>query len=516
MLKHALDYCHRGWSVIPIQWYGERKAPLVPWAQYQEYAADEDQIREWWTKWPEAGIGIVTGSVSRLVVVDMDGPEAAGILEQEGIRLPQTASVQTGGGYHAYFVHPGGTVKTCARLFSAPAGGGVDVRGDGGYVVAPPSVHRSGRVYQWTVEPDYLAPYPQSLVEVGGEDSYPLADWIEEAISGVEEGKRNDAAAKVAGYWLKVTSNNKDAALNALKLWNTQNRPPLPDSELETVVQSISKRESKSGTSRDHRVYDGSAMAELLANTEPRAGIKLDLPGIDLIGGLVPGDLIILAGRPGEGKSTLACQLCAIAALSKKIPTLVISSEMTAVQWGTWMSVSHTGDPDEKEAVRKTIALYKKSPIRICDTGSITANDVRIITEGSLGVKLVIVDHIQRLRYGSSESRTRDIGDAAKMFKSLAKDCGCTFLVLSQLSRDVARQQEAPDLHHLRESGDIEQEADAVMFIATMKMQKSAMASISPKSETDRTIFLKKNRFGPLTKEDVVLLPNVHRFERRF
>ena len=143
----AMVYAARGWSVIPMQQRGKR--PLVAWLEFQRRLAGPDEIDAWYRRWPDANVGIVTGRVSGLVVVDIDvghgGAESLVRLENEREPLLPTVEALTGGGgRHFYFSHPGGLVPNRAGI--AP---GIDVRGDGGCVVAPPSVHSSGRRYAW-------------------------------------------------------------------------------------------------------------------------------------------------------------------------------------------------------------------------------------------------------------------------------------------------------------------------------------------------------------------------------
>ena len=141
------DYLSRGWSIIPIR-PGDKR-PLVRWEEFQHRRPSEDEARGWLRAWPEAGIGIVTGGISGLVVLDVDprhgGEASLERLEREHGPLPVTLESRTGsGGRHLYFAHPGGLVRNKVALAT-----GIDLRGDGGYVVAPPSVHASGRRYAW-------------------------------------------------------------------------------------------------------------------------------------------------------------------------------------------------------------------------------------------------------------------------------------------------------------------------------------------------------------------------------
>ena len=151
-MKAALDYGRLGWSVIPIEPSGKR--PLVRWQVYQHRHPDATEVADWFRRWPDANIAIVTGVVSGVVVLDLDPRHGADAslqeLEHKHGSIAETVEAWTGGGgRHLYFAHPGEMLHN--RVGLAP---GIDLRGDGGYVVAPPSVHASGASYRWECSPD--------------------------------------------------------------------------------------------------------------------------------------------------------------------------------------------------------------------------------------------------------------------------------------------------------------------------------------------------------------------------
>jgi hypothetical protein len=141
-------------------WYAvERKIPVFPCQPggkkpltehgFKEATTNVEQIIAWWRRWPNANIGIPTGAASGLLVLDVDaqhgGLETLARLEDENGRLPNAPTVRTGnGGLHIYFRDPGGV-----RNSTGLVGPGIDVRGDGGYVVAAGSIHENGNVYRW-------------------------------------------------------------------------------------------------------------------------------------------------------------------------------------------------------------------------------------------------------------------------------------------------------------------------------------------------------------------------------
>ena len=143
----ALDYLERGWSVIPA--VEKAKRPAVPWRRYQSQRVSEKTLRSWFGRSPGYNVSIVTGALSGLVVLDVDprhgGDRSLTELEREHGSLPRTMEAITGGGgRHLYFAHPGGRVPNRTNIEP-----GIDLRGDGGCIVAPPSVHPSGKRYRW-------------------------------------------------------------------------------------------------------------------------------------------------------------------------------------------------------------------------------------------------------------------------------------------------------------------------------------------------------------------------------
>lgn len=244
-LDAALDYLARGWSVIPIQPGGKR--PLAAWLEFQLRHPSPQEIDRWFRRWSDANVAIVTGQISALVVLDIDvrhgGAESLARLEQANGPLPRTLEALTGGGgRHLYFVHPGGLLRN--RTGIEP---GIDLRGDGGYVVAPPSLHPSGRRYQWAHGPSDvpLAQMPAWLLVrplPGAEKTgHPLAHWRQLVREGVAEGERNNSVASLAGHllWHGV---DPTVALDLLLCWNrTRCRPPLQDDEVARTVESITR-----------------------------------------------------------------------------------------------------------------------------------------------------------------------------------------------------------------------------------------------------------------------------------
>lgn len=179
----ALAYAALGWPVLPIAGMvgshcGCRKGPdcthpakhpLIR-AGTRGATIDAEIIQGWFAAWPWAGVGIVTGARSSLVVLDVDprhdGDETLDQLLANGLSLPPTLMAHTGGGGRHYFFDAGAlwaAANTSGRLPNLGATPGLDLRGEGGYVVAAPSRHASGGTYRWTTSDSGLAPLPDVL-----------------------------------------------------------------------------------------------------------------------------------------------------------------------------------------------------------------------------------------------------------------------------------------------------------------------------------------------------------------
>ena len=295
----ALYYRTIGWSPFPVT-KGDKK-PLIEWRKYQTEIATEEEIRGWWRKHPDASIGIATGKVSGIVVVDV---EAGGSTKD----LSPTVIARTGGGgFHFFYKHPGSAVKNRVRIREK-----TDIRADGGYVVVAPSVHRSGKRYEWTISPENAGfdDLPKwVLEECSGVDTV-KTDWGKFLESQNSEGTRNQQAAKLAGKILHhmPTEMWDLAGLSMLKEWNnTKNNPPLPGNELGTTWESIKKaefeRRNQLPVAEDSQnKYLFTSLSSLL--DEPEEDISWIVEGI-----LPSSGLSVVAAKPKVGKSTLARQL---------------------------------------------------------------------------------------------------------------------------------------------------------------------------------------------------------------
>lgn len=257
----AVDYAKRGWMVLPLHSVKDgvctclKKASCASPGKHprtingvKDASKHPNVVANWWHRWPDSNVGIATGTWSRVFVVDVDadkgGYESLDRYERESGRISDTYAVATGGGgKHFYFECPIiGDVPN-------PVGfrPGIDVRGDGGYVVAPPSLHKSGRRY--TVCDDQpVAKPPLDASRSGPDGVFTLLDAIRRGRRGsggatidcIGTGNRNSSFFRVACA-MRRNGFGEDAIEAALLLENARLPEPLPDSEIADIAASSVK-----------------------------------------------------------------------------------------------------------------------------------------------------------------------------------------------------------------------------------------------------------------------------------
>jgi len=267
----AAQYCALNWSIIPLAPHRKYPPKGGTWKDKQSQRATPQELEEQFKHHPTAGVGLVTGKISDLVIIDLDGAEAVEAFSHRYPDAMDTITVRTGSGegLHLYNKYPAGAdrIKTCA----GELGQGVDIRGDGGIVVLPPTIHKSGGRYAWgKIDPiedglDDLMDMPEDLLKDvlalndGGTSSArasqgnaggSVVDLVTLGM-GVDQGRRNDACCRLAGHYAHVNGGDFDATLEVVLRWNQLNRPPLDETEIRRTVKSICDAERSKGGGDD-------------------------------------------------------------------------------------------------------------------------------------------------------------------------------------------------------------------------------------------------------------------------
>ncbi|HET8810012.1 MAG TPA: replicative DNA helicase [Flavobacteriaceae bacterium] len=254
------------------------------------------------------------------------------------------------------------------------------------------------------------------------------------------------------------------------------------ESKLYEVTQGNVKRSSETAQSL---VIQAKKRIEEISNKEGLSGIPSGFDKLDkLTSGWQPSDLVIVAARPGMGKTALTLSMARNIAVGQNIPVAFFSLEMSSVQLITRLISSETGLSSEKlrtgnlethewEQLNVKVKGLEKAPLFIDDSPSLSIFDLRAKARrlaSQHGIKLVVIDYLQLMTAGGSQkggNREQEISTISRNLKALAKELNVPVIALSQLSRAVETRggSKRPLLSDLRESGAIEQDADIVSFI---------------------------------------------------
>jgi hypothetical protein len=246
MLATALALARKGLAVFPCT--PGQKTPACTHG-CKDATTDAIAIQQWWQENSRYNIGVATGAISGIFIVDIDNGDADGEAEWDKLidrhgALMSTVEVITARGRHLWFKYPTVSVRNSAGKI-AP---GIDCRGDGGYALTPPSRHPSGRRYTWSVDSaGSVAEAPPWLLELvtaptNGNGATPASEWRTLA-AGVSEGQRDCTIARMAGMLLRRFV-DPIVALELLQAWNSMRcSPPLPPEDVERIINSIAGRE---------------------------------------------------------------------------------------------------------------------------------------------------------------------------------------------------------------------------------------------------------------------------------
>lgn len=233
-LKAALEYADLGWGVFPL----DGKRPYSGTHGHRDATTDKKQIRRWWKEYPEANVGVACSSEGAgPIVVDidgLDGKEMLRTLENRFGRLPKTLMATSGRKHrrHLYFTPDGEPIKRTIKI----GGASLDILGDGGYVVAPPSLHpKTGEPYRW-LNDEEPAELPETIRRaISGERKRASAPPLPEVIP---EGQRDTLLTSLAGS-MRRRGASEDSILDALRSENQLKcDPPLEEHQLEKIARS--------------------------------------------------------------------------------------------------------------------------------------------------------------------------------------------------------------------------------------------------------------------------------------
>ena len=306
--------------------------------------------------------------------------------------------------------------------------------------------------------------------------------------------------------------------------------------EAESKLYDIAQNNIKgSSETAQNLVIQAKNRIEEISKQEGLSGVSTGFEKLDrLTSGWQPSDLVIIAARPGMGKTALALSMARNVSVQKKIPVAFFSLEMSSVQLITRLISSETGLSSDKLRTGKLadhewqqlnikVSDLESAPLYIDDSAALTIFELRAKARrlaSSHGIKLIIIDYLQLMNIGSSNkagNREQEISTISRNLKALAKELNIPVIALSQLSRAVETRggTKRPILSDLRESGAIEQDADIVSFLYRPEYYGITEWDDDMKtpSEGQGEFIVAKHRNGALDSIKLKFVANLGKFE---
>ncbi|MGA7272220.1 MAG: AAA family ATPase, partial [Acidimicrobiia bacterium] len=429
----------------------------------EQATTDPSTIQRWWGSSPVRGIGVVTGPEADLTVLDIDGDdgeESLFDLQCKYEPLPDTIETITGSGGRHLFFHYHQALTTVARRWP-----GIDVRGERGMVVVPPSLHASGRRYAWELSsvpgetdpaslPEWMARTPTVTRAIGtGEGAL---DWDQIEL-GVEQGQRNDQLFRLACRFRWEDRPREEAEFLVLEAAQ-RCRPPLPEREARYIVRHA-WNSYPPGPGQDvvaTRRLDDAEPDAATSSSGDQPGTRFNIVVGDDIHNLPPpewlienhlvqGSLVLLYGHPGIGKSFLALDMAASVAAGRpwhghdvvQGQVLYVAGEGVGdlgLRVRAW-EIGHQIDSlSEMAYLTETVNLF------LSDRDQLLAKDVYVLLH-DLGVlqlapSMIVVDTLARTMGGGDENSAKDMGIVIASADHLRHELGSTVMLIHHSGKD--------------------------------------------------------------------------------
>lgn len=518
-IPFARSYAEKGWQSFPLK--PKDKVPFLKWAEVA--TCNTQMLNGWFDNYPDANIGIACGKRSGIIVLDVDaghgGYESLTQLTDKHGKLPETPVSKTGsGGEHIFFKHPGIEIRNSAGKL----GQGLDIRSDGGYVVAPPSLHPNGNPYEWVVETD-LADMPAWMVELLKETKPEVKEAQVVTDGMIPDGQRHDVFVKFAGA-MRRKGFSADAIYQALLVENkTRCVNPAPEDHILEIARDIHKRYDPQDPALAIEKFPpplppSISVIELLeAETREREKDPKEVWGIHYAwdylslatGGKQSGELIYGAGEPGVGKSWFFHQDALFTAIGKRIngaftetPVLLWSGEMRRRQvyrrffemLGVPKRAMLTGKMQERdnftgeiinywEKFEEAKSILMNSPIYVADM-MLDLKDVRALLEREIdahGIQQAVFDY-DWLINAPGQGEIEQSQNISRGMKQLAGDLNISIILISSVNKmGMGRNNENVTKAHLSGSGKKLHDADVIYILTKFNEEKNSDLSILPK-----------------------------------
>lgn len=439
----AAFYLSQGLPVFPIK----NKVPCVEWARYQSELPTEQDIEKWWNQFSDAGIALVTGPISNRLVLDCDGPEGEDSLKE--YFLPSTLVVKTRRGWQWHFLWPKGFTGKTTLAGILP---GVDVRGDKGICVLPPSLYKdgSGR-YTWQSGLDTpLAECPQWLIDLLIEKNKPREinkeageSWLKEKLDAIAPGNRNATFTSIAG---SLRSRGYSSSDIFELLSDKAIRVGLQLSELKGLCESVGGYSPKTQIDSDAQ-----SISDFLKDEQK---VEWLVPGI-----VSKGCIGFIAGLQETGKTWMLIDLAVEMARGGghwlgKFPTkgakvLFVDQERHKSETQRRLKNIITASGLQPGLLNNSLSIKSGTSTRLNLPQSFEAFRREL---AEIKPDVVMVDSFATFHTVAENDRT-EIQKVLELIKSLRNEFGCSFLFINHEGKSVLHNE--PGVHKEPHSADM-------------------------------------------------------------
>lgn len=496
LVDYAIKYAKLGLAVFPLK--ENNKAPLTA-NGFKDATKDIGVIKNWWKQHPKANIGIATGLVSGIAVIDLDEDSERGIsgyetmndwMIKEGCVFPDTWQSITGrGGYHIIF-KTNKPIKSRIGVMD-----GIDIRADGGYIVAPPSIHPNGTQYEWEYAPDETelcaisddedVEYFFNVINLKGAESKTL-----EVPEKIEKGGRNDMLYRLACS-LQAKGFSDTAIKEAIKAENELKCvPPLPAREINTLVNSALTKEKGTAVKNDKPTNEKPLNKPETGKKTPSLKVtsaqdlnEMELPEIYYaVEGMIPQGETVIAAPPKTGKSWLVLDM--LIQISKGEPFLGFN----------------TNKSDTLYLALEDGINFEQERLKIVLNGKEAPSNFHFVFEGTMNlangfleqldavlaeyptIKVIVIDTLYFVKYSMNKNDTAYECDyrTGRDLKNYADAHGISIIVVTHTTK---LKHVEDDLANVSGTNGVTGASDAVVVIDKKQRQ-----------DTDATLFITGRR----------------------
>jgi hypothetical protein len=466
-----MKYIKQGLSVFPVKLTKDgnkvQKKPAVEWRDYQTRMATQEEVEAWCAFLDFNAIGVATGKLSGILVIDIDDVD-----KDYGFKSTVKVKTQSGGTHFWYKWRPG--VRNTVRIGDKP----VDVRGDGGFVVIPPS-QIDDKKYEW-ISKDFknMPDFPEIVTK---EEYKPIMTDLPDAT----EGNRNNTAIQVAGHLIAGTKKKfwETIAWSALKNWNNENvEPPMDERELRQTFDSCCTIESRKRKHEEDNVqiYYGDKLDMVQEELMSRwgDGITTSYPILDEYFKFLPEQLYLVSSPTHQGKTTLALNF------ASKIASFGHNVLFCSLEQGVFIA----------PRIKTILGGDIPPSFGMLDSEVLLDTDTLIDAVAALTKKpeIVVIDHLHFMKKDTKQGITGGIDQMISQVQMAAKVMKIPIMVIAHLRK--LSEGKAPSLDDLRDSSYL---AQIPSVIIQMKMDEDEDGNTLDKGK----MYLRKNRLTQ--KKDV-------------